>query len=114
MRSFTALSHERLTSFHERASFHDERTRCRTRRAIARSREFAARLRKECVAEDGNDWRDEAVLLPGYDDQALRKTLNELKTKLRLAGPDPAALIRLLPEKGRFTLDLPAESIALA
>jgi len=82
--------------------------------AIEPLREFAARLRKECVAEDGNDWRDEAVLLPGYDDQALRKTLNELKTKLRLAGPDPAALIRLLPEKGRFTLDLPAESIALA
>jgi CRISPR-associated protein (TIGR02584 family) len=81
--------------------------------AIDPLREFATRLRKECVAEDGNDWRDEAVLPPGYDDQALRKTLNELKNKLRQAGPDFAALVPLLPEKGRFTLDLPPGSISL-
>ncbi len=82
--------------------------------ALEPLRAFAARLRQQCVAEDGNDWRDEASLPPGYDDQALRKTLNELKTRLRQAGPDFAALVPLLPEKGRFTLDLPPGSITLA
>lgn len=81
--------------------------------AIEPLREFAARLRQQCVLEDGNDWRDQAVIHPGHDDQALRKTLNELKTRLRQAGPDLAALIPLLPEKGRFTLDLPPASITL-
>jgi hypothetical protein len=65
------------------------------------------------VAEDGNDWRDEALLPPDFDGQRLRKVLDELKTKLRQAGPDAAALIPLLPEKGRFTLDLAPAAITL-
>ena len=76
-------------------------------------REYAARLRQQCVHEDGNDWRDEAIVQPGDDDQPLRKTLNELKNRLREAGPDLAVLVPLLPEKGRFTLDLPPASITL-
>jgi hypothetical protein len=32
--------------------------------------------------------------------------LDELKTKLRKAGSEAAALIPLLPVKGRFSLDL--------
>jgi CRISPR-associated protein (TIGR02584 family) len=72
---------------------------------------FAARVKAACVAEDGNDWRDEALLPRDFDGQRLRKVLDELKTKLRQAGPDAAALIPLLPEKGRFTLDLAPAAI---
>ena len=44
---------------------------------------------------------------------ASRPSESELKTKLRQAGPDAAALIPLLPEKGRFTLDLAPAAITL-
>ena len=74
---------------------------------------FAAKVRAACVPEDGNDWRDQALLPPDFDGQRVRKLLDELKTKLRQAGPDAAALIPLLPQKGRFTLDLDPAAITL-
>ncbi len=82
--------------------------------AIEPLQAFAAKVKAACVAEDSNDWRDEALLPPDFDGQRLRKVLDELKTKLRQAGPDAAALIPLLPEKGRFTLDLAPAAITLA
>jgi hypothetical protein len=82
------------------------------KRAIT-SAEHAARVKAACVAEDGNDWRNEALLPLDFDGQRLRKVLDELKTKLRQTGPDAAALIPLLPEKGRFTLDLAPAAITL-
>ena len=81
--------------------------------AIEPLRAFAARVKAACLAEDGHDWRDEASLPQDFDGQRLRKVLDELKTKLRQAGPDAAALIPLLPEKGRFTLDLAPAAITL-
>lgn len=81
--------------------------------AIEPLQAFAARVKATCVAEDGNDWRDEASLQKDFDGQRLRKVLDELKTKLRQAGPDAAVLIPLLPEKGRFTLDLAPAAITL-
>ena len=74
---------------------------------------FAEQLRKSCVAGDGNDIRDQARLPNDFDDQRLRKVLDELKTKLRSAGTQAAALIALLPVKGRFSLDLSPSSIVL-
>lgn len=74
---------------------------------------FAEALRKSCVAMDGNDVRDEAPLPKDFDDQRLRKVLDELRTKLRSAGSPAAALIPLLPVKGRFSLDLSPSSIVL-
>ena len=79
--------------------------------AIEPLQAFAARVKKACVVEDGNDWRDEVPT--DFDGQRLRKVLDELKTKLRQAGPDAAVLIPLLPEKGRFTLDLAPAAITL-
>jgi CRISPR-associated protein (TIGR02584 family) len=74
---------------------------------------FADRLRGQCVANDFDDWRNDARLAEDFDGQALRKLLSELRTKLRKAGPDAAALLPLLPEKGRFSLDLAPEAITL-
>jgi hypothetical protein len=81
--------------------------------AIPPLRAFAERVESECVAQDGNDWRDEASLPPDFDGQRLRKLLDEIKAKLRNAGPAAAALIPLLPVKGRFTLDLAPSAITL-
>jgi CRISPR-associated protein (TIGR02584 family) len=74
---------------------------------------FAEQLRNSCVTGDGNDIRDQARLPNDFDDQRLRKVLDELKTKLRSAGAQAAALIALLPVKGRFSLDLSPSSIVL-
>ena len=81
--------------------------------AILPLQEFAKALRQQCHPENGNDWRDEAQVPKDFDDQGLRKVLDELKSKLRKAGPEAAALIPLLPEKGRFSLDLPPTAITL-
>lgn len=74
---------------------------------------FANQLRDSCNASDGNDRRDEARLPNDFDDQRLRKVLDELKTKLRSAGTHAAGLIPLLPIKGRCSLDLLPASIVL-
>lgn len=75
--------------------------------------QFAEQLRKSCVVDDGNDTRDQAHLPKDFDDQRLRKVLDELKTKLRSAGTHAAGLIPLLPIKGRCSLDLSPSSIVL-
>lgn len=79
--------------------------------AIDPLKEFAGALRKSCNTKDGNDTRDEAILPPDFSEQRIRKLLDEVKSKLRAAGVQTAALIPLLPEKGRCSLDLPPASI---
>ena len=74
---------------------------------------FAGALRKSCNTKDGNDTRDEAILPADFDQQRLRKVLDEIKTKLRAAGTQTAALIPLLPTKGRCSLDLKPTAIKL-
>ena len=81
--------------------------------AIEPLRRFAEQLRKSCVARDGNDIRDQAHVPSDFDDQRLRKVLDEIKTKLRSAGNHAAALVSLLPVKGRFSIDLSPASISL-
>jgi CRISPR-associated protein (TIGR02584 family) len=81
--------------------------------AIEPLSKFADQLRKSCNAEDGNDRREEAIIPSDFDDQRLRKVLDELKGKLRDSGSQTAALIPVLPVKGRFSLDLPGTSITL-
>ena len=43
----------------------------------------------------------------------ITKRLDSIRTKLGRAGAEAAALIPLLPEKGRFSLDVPASAIKL-
>ncbi len=75
-------------------------------------RTYSAQLQAACAPDDFDDWRDGACLPADFDDQRLRKVLNEIKTKLRQAGP-AAALAPRLPRRGRFTLDLPPSAISL-
>ncbi len=69
------------------------------------------------AARDRNslsDWRDEARLSKtSFGPQELRKALNELRQKLRSGGQETAALLQFLPQRGRFSLDLPAQSISI-
>ncbi len=82
--------------------------------AIEPLAQFAGQLQRSCNADDGKDRRDEARLPDDFDDQRLRKVLDELKAKLRSARTQQAAaLISLLPVKGRFSLDLSPSSIVL-
>jgi|ERR1051325_2929844 CRISPR-associated protein (TIGR02584 family) len=75
--------------------------------------QFVAQVRKSCDANNWTDIRDEAALPVDFDDQRLRKILDELKTKLLSAGTQTASLIPLLPARGRFSLNLAPASIVL-
>jgi CRISPR-associated protein (TIGR02584 family) len=74
---------------------------------------FANQLYAKRKPNDFNDWRGEARLPDNIDDQNLRRSLNELKDKLRNAGREAVALIQALPERGRFSLDLPPTAITV-
>jgi hypothetical protein len=81
--------------------------------AIEHLRAYAAKVNTECCASDGDDWRDTAQIPSGFEDESLRKLLNELKGKLRAAGAKASLLIQCLPTKGRFSLDLPPTTISM-
>jgi hypothetical protein len=65
-----------------------------------------------------SDWRYKALPAGkgGFEEineRWITKRLDSIRTKLRQAGAGAAALIPLLPERGRFSLDLPSASIVL-
>jgi CRISPR-associated protein (TIGR02584 family) len=63
--------------------------------------------------KDFSDWRQDARLPQDRegDEQLFRKLRSEIIAKLRKAGDDAHALIALLPEARRCSLDLPKRSI---
>ncbi len=81
--------------------------------AIEPLRDFAKKLYAQRKPNDFRDWRGEALIANDFDDQNLRRSLSELKDKLRTAGNEAEALVRALPEKGRFSLDLPPTAITV-
>ena len=80
--------------------------------ALAPLGEFAERLYQQRRLNDFSDWRHDARLPKDFDEQRLRKLLDELKKKFR-SHPDSAALLLSLPAKGRFSLDLRPAAIRL-
>lgn len=81
--------------------------------ALEPLRTFANKLYSQRKSDNFADWRCEARLTATFDDQNLRRSLNELKNKLRDAGPEVQGLIRALPAKGRFSLDLAPTAIVI-
>jgi hypothetical protein len=77
--------------------------------------ETAKRIYAGHDENDFSDWRYKALPTgKGFDEineRWITKRLDSIRTKLRQAGPGPAALIVLLPERGRFSLDLPPSAI---
>src|SRR5205814_2422074 len=70
--------------------------------AIEPLRTFSRKLHGERSGEDLSDWRREAALPESFNAENLRKVLNELKGKLRVAGDKVSVLTARLPVKGRF------------
>ncbi|MBE0542230.1 MAG: TIGR02584 family CRISPR-associated protein [Verrucomicrobia bacterium] len=81
--------------------------------ALEPLRAFADKLYAQRKPDNFADWRAEARLPGTFDDQNLRRSLNELKNKLRDAGAEAAPLAPLLPARGRFSLDLAPTAIVI-
>jgi CRISPR-associated protein (TIGR02584 family) len=75
---------------------------------------FRAQLYMEPKVSREHDWRCSPGMnesLADDDTDSLRKLLDSIKTKLKEAGGDALYLAHCLPEKGRFSLDIPASMI---
>jgi hypothetical protein len=75
-------------------------------------RKLGKKLYDQRDPDNFSDWRFGVKLPDDTDDLTFRKLRDELIDKLEAADGDAAALISLLPEGGRCSLDLPARSIA--
>lgn len=74
---------------------------------------FQRELRLEADPRNLGDWRHGGCTTDPLDEQDIRRALSSLRKRLREAGTDGATLSHLLPERGRFTLDLPSAQIFL-
>ena len=75
--------------------------------------EYREQLRREAPENNFADWRGSNSLRSELDEQEIRKTVSSLRKKLKAAGPNAMALLPYLPEKGRFSLDLPRKQISV-
>ncbi|MBX3733400.1 MAG: TIGR02584 family CRISPR-associated protein [Verrucomicrobiae bacterium] len=77
--------------------------------------EFRDQLRQNAPPRQLADWRHGGALRSKFeDDQEVRRAISSLGRKLRTAGGGAARLADCLPEKGRFSLAIPASLIHLA
>jgi CRISPR-associated protein (TIGR02584 family) len=81
--------------------------------ALEPLRAYGNKLYSQRDPKNFADWREDSRLSPDFDDQNLRRSLNELKEKLRDAGGAVEPLIPALPIKGRFSLDLLPAAITI-
>ncbi|MGH8023378.1 MAG: CRISPR-associated ring nuclease Csm6 [Limisphaerales bacterium] len=80
--------------------------------ALVSLNEFRDSLRGQARPGDGSDWRlNDSLKRPLGDDQDIRRALSSLRDKIESLGGDAAALAACLPERGRFSLDVPAPMI---
>jgi hypothetical protein len=76
--------------------------------------EFRNALRAGAPKDDWADWRQtDSLKAPVADDQDIRRALSSLREKIVGGGGDAALLAACLPERGRFSLDMPASLIFL-
>lgn len=81
--------------------------------AVEPLQNFAKSLYNKRSLNDFSDWRHEAPIQNDFNDESLRKLLNEFKGKLRAAGSEAATIVPHLPVRGRFSLDLPPTAITI-
>jgi CRISPR-associated protein (TIGR02584 family) len=76
--------------------------------------DFREMLRAGAPKDDWSDWRQaDGLKTQVEDDQDIRRALSSLREKILAAGGDAALLAACLPERGRFSLDMPAALIFL-
>lgn len=76
-----------------------------------RINEFQTFLRQSIPAATMGDWRHGDALKSAFDEQDLRRAISSLRNKLRRAGGNAYRLAPCLPEKGRFSLEIPGPLI---
>jgi CRISPR-associated protein (TIGR02584 family) len=81
--------------------------------AVDPLRQFGEKLYDARDRGNFADWRLGARLPADFDEQRLRKLLNEIRDKLRDAGEAAVPLVSVLPAKGRFSLDLSSSAVTL-
>ena len=74
---------------------------------------FQADMRREADPRDFGDVRHGDAFGQGFLDIDIRRALSSLKQKLRNMDANGARLADLLPERGRFHLDLPSPQLRL-
>jgi len=79
--------------------------------AVDRLNEFQASLRQSAPPSRIGDWRHAETLKSTFDEQDLRRAISSLREKLRNAGGNAYRLAPCLPEKGRFSLEIPGSLI---
>lgn len=76
--------------------------------------DFRQSLVASAPLDNFSDWRHADGLRSAFEeDQEIRRALSAIRSKIRKLGGDAALLESCLPEKGRFSLDVPAELIHL-
>ena len=76
--------------------------------------EFREKLRAGAPPNDWSDWRRaDSLKAQITDDLDIRRAFSSLREKIGALGGDAAALADCLPERGRFSLDMPASLIFL-
>jgi CRISPR-associated protein (TIGR02584 family) len=81
--------------------------------AVEHLRELGEELYAQRNPDDFSDWRFNARLPKDAGEQTFRKLRDEVIDKLQAKGAAAAVLIRLLPQSGRCSLDLPPAAIAI-
>ncbi len=80
--------------------------------AVQPLNDFCREHRQSMVGVTGIEPRFADALTRSWaDDQELRRTLSDLRRRLRQHGNDGACLADLLPERGRMALDVPGTQI---
>jgi CRISPR-associated protein (TIGR02584 family) len=74
--------------------------------------EYREQLRGEPPKDNFSDWRVSDTLASKLDEEEIRKAVSSLRKKLRQAGAIAMALLPCLPEKHRFSIDLPPKQIS--
>lgn len=75
--------------------------------------EFRKECRKQASEKDWTDWRASEGLNNPLDVRELIRLLSDIRAKTRRANGDIPYLADLLPRKGRCSLDIPSENIAI-
>jgi CRISPR-associated protein (TIGR02584 family) len=82
------------------------------KQALGPLNEFCAELRASAPARDPSDWRHGQSLKGAFEeDQEVRRAVADIRAKVKGLGGDAAAFAFCLPERGRFSLDVPASLI---
>ena len=79
--------------------------------AIDPLNEFVSRIRQTAPANSFADWRHSDNLESKYDDQELRRIVSSIRDRVKHFVPAGLAFANCLPERGRFSLQLPGPMI---